>query len=131
MRVGATYLPVLAVCLLVLTGCGRNSPIYNVPESTLNAPPNATMAQIEKAIVAAGTDLGWEIKPEGPGKATGTLKLRTHVAVVDIAYNTKTFSIQYKDSTNLNYSDGWIHPNYSSWVRNLEKAIREEATKIT
>jgi len=130
MRVGATYLPVLAVCLLVLAGCGRNSPLYNVQESPLNAPATATMAQVEKAIVTAGIGLGWEIKPESAGKATGTLKLRTHVAVVDIAYNTKTFSIQYKDSVNLNYSGGWIHPNYSSWVRNLEQAIREEAARI-
>src|SRR5690606_39271393 len=125
-----TYLHVLAVCLIVLTGCGRNAPIYDAQEVQLNAPTNATMAQIEQAIVAAGAGLGWEIKPGGPGKALGTLKLRSHVAIVDIAYNTKTFSILYKDSVNLNYSDGWIHPNYSSWVRNLEDAIRREAARI-
>lgn len=130
MRLAITRLHVLAVCLLVLSGCGRNAPIYNVESSPLNAPESATMAQVEQAIVRAGTGLGWEIKPEGPGRATGTLKLRTHVAIVNITYDTKSFSIQYKDSVNLNYSNGWIHPNYSSWVHNLEKAIRKEAEQI-
>jgi predicted small lipoprotein YifL len=130
MRVNLASTKVLVICVFALAGCGRNAPLYNVQDSPLNAPETATMAQIEKAIVTAGTDLGWEIKPESVGKATGTLKLRTHVAIVDIAYNTKTFSIQYKDSVNLNYRNGWIHPNYSGWVQNLEKAIREEAAKI-
>ena len=130
MRFSVNSFHVFAVCLLVLTGCGRAAPIYNVESSPLNAPETATTAQIEQAIVKAGTGLGWEIKPDGPGHATGTLKLRTHVAIVDISYDTKSFSIKYKDSVNLNYSNGWIHPNYSSWVHNLEKAIREEATQI-
>jgi predicted small lipoprotein YifL len=130
MRYRAVRFHVIALCVFGLAACGRSAPIYNVQESPLGAPETASMAQIEKAIVAAGTGLGWEIKPEGSGRATGTLKLRSHVAVVDIVYNTKTFSIQYKDSVNLNYSTGWIHPNYSSWVRNLEKAIREEAARI-
>jgi hypothetical protein len=130
MRFTVTRLHVLAVCLFVLSGCGRSAPIYNVESSPLNAPESATMVQIEQAIVRAGNGLGWEIKPEGPGQATGTLKLRTHVAIVNITYDTKSFSIQYRDSVNLNYSNGWIHPNYSSWVHNLEKAIRQEAEQI-
>src|SRR5690554_1438201 len=104
MRDGATYLHVLAVCLIVLTGCGRNAASDNVREVQIHAPANATMSQSEQAIVAAGAGLSWEIKPEGPGKALGTLKLRSHVAIVDMTYNTEAFSNLYKGSVNLNYS---------------------------
>lgn len=61
-----------------------------------------------------------------PGKISGTLKLRRHVAVVDIPYDTQSYSIKYVDSTELNYADGNIHKNYNGWIQNLEKGIRAQ-----
>jgi len=48
--------------------------------------------------------------------------------VVDIAYDTKAFSITYKDSSNLQYdaAKSEIHKNYNGWVQNLENGIRAQ-----
>ena len=90
------------------------------------------MENIEKAVIRAGLQLGWQIVSKGPGKAEGVLVLRTHRAVVDITYDTRSFNITYKDSVNLDYSetDKTIHSNYNGWIKNLEKAIRAQVTVL-
>jgi hypothetical protein len=56
-----------------------------------------------------------------------TYSARTHVAVVNVTYSAKSYSIRYADSTNLGYSAeggaGIIHPNYNKWVNSLRQAI--------
>ncbi len=52
------------------------------------------------------------------------------MAVIDLEHDTKSYSIKYRDSTNLNAKDGMIHRNYNSWVQNLDKAIRAELTAL-
>ena len=42
---------------------------------------------------------------EKPGYIVGTLHLREHEAVVDILYDTKSYSILYKSSQNLQYNE--------------------------
>ena len=90
------------------------------------------MENIEKAVLRAGLTLGWQIVPKGPGRAEGVLVLRRHRAVVDISYDTKSFSINYKDSVNLDYreTDKTIHSNYNGWIQNLEKGIRAQVTVL-
>jgi hypothetical protein len=90
-----------------------------------------SMEEVGKAIKRAGRGLGWEMKDEGEGKIKGTLNIRTHRAIVMIGYNTKTFNIDYVDSTNLNYNAGnsEIHKAYNGWVQNLEKAIRVQMSE--
>ncbi len=51
-----------------------------------------------------------------------------HAAVVDIEHDTRSYSIKYRDSTNLNAGDGMIHSNYNGWIQNLEKAIRVQTS---
>ncbi len=126
----------LAALLLVaaLAGC-RTSEVYDVQEAALSTPPAADMMQVENAIKRAGGGLGWQIKradPNEPGHLIGRLPIRSHVAVVDIKHNTQTFSITYKDSTNLDYDaeKGKIHSNYNGWIQNLRKAIVREASDI-
>ena len=58
------------------------------------------------------------------GVISGRLALRTHVAVVEVTYDTKTYSIAYKDSVNLDFANGTIHKNYNGWITNLDRAIR-------
>lgn len=111
---------------LLLTGFGPGAPVYNVIASPIPPHPEATMANIQKAILRAGLTLGWQVAPREPGKLEAVLILRTHRAVVDITHDTKTFSITYKDSTNVSYNEQntTIHSNYNGWVQNLEKGIR-------
>lgn len=112
---------VLAGSFLVLAGC-RTAPVMQIVDAPVAT--TKSMQQVEQTIVAAGTSLGWQIRPEAPGRMTGTLSRRDHRAVVDIAYNAKSYSIRYKDSSNLHYDGKSIHSNYNGWIENLDRAIR-------
>ena len=90
---------------LLLTGFGAGAPVYNVVSSPIPQNPDATMANIQKAILRAGLTLGWQVVPKEPGKIEAVLILRAHRAVVDITHDTKTFSITYKDSSNISYNE--------------------------
>ena len=60
----------------------------------------------------------------------GTLNLRSHTAIVDITYDTRTYSIKYKDSTNLGYDGRNIHSNYNGWIENLDKGIQTQLVNL-
>lgn len=108
------------------TGC-RVAPVMEVTDAPVEVAGKALSAgDVEKAIIRAGSGLGWRMRPVKPGLLEGTLSLRDHVAVVEIPYTNKSYSIKYKDSTNLNYSGGQIHQNYNGWVQNLDKGIRTQ-----
>src|SRR5262245_20344282 len=72
-------------------GC-RIAPVMDVVEAPVEANKAVTAADVEKAIVRAGSGLGWRIRSVKPGLMEGTLNLREHTAVVDIPYTTKTYS---------------------------------------
>ena len=78
-----------------------------------------------------------------PGNPTGSLIAGTsHLfpqlfdhgisCILDITYDTSSFSINYKDSVNLDYDaqEKTIHSNYNGWIRNLEKAIRAQVSVL-
>ena len=119
-----TWTLVIAIVFLLLGGC-RSADLYNV-RGAPGTSKAVSMADVETAIRRAGHGLGWQIVPQGPGKAEGILVLREHRAVVDITYDTKSYSILYKDSSNLNYDGKTIHSNYNGWIQNLDKAIRTQ-----
>jgi hypothetical protein len=112
---------------LATAGC-RTAPIYDVTEAavpTIAGEPSSA-ERVREAIVRASARLGWGIRSVGPGALEGTLGVRDHVAVVDIAYTPASFSIHYKSSLNLGESGGTIHSNYNGWVRNLQREINAE-----
>jgi hypothetical protein len=119
----------IGLSLIILVGC-RTSALMEIRDAAIPAAvgQNLTMDQVAKGIVAAGAKHGWAMKTERPGHIVGTLLIRSHMAVVDIPYTASSYSIIYKDSSNLNYDAGSkkIHANYSSWVRNLHVAIQRE-----
>jgi len=120
-----------AVVAAATVGC-TTQPIYNVVSAPVTVPSGKTvsMQEVQTAIVRAGTALGWQISPEKPGQMTGRLSLRTHQAVVDITHDTKQYSINYKDSTDLGASGGQIHKNYNGWIQNLDKGIRTQLSLL-
>ncbi len=117
----------LGLGALLLVACGAAQaqvPPNNVIDAPILSNKNPlTVEDVGKAMVRAGAGLGWKVVPAGPGAMTGTLVLRTHTAVVDIVYDTKTYSIKYKDSVNLKYDGTTIHKAYNGWIQNLNKAI--------
>src|SRR6266545_1964122 len=96
---------IITTAIALLAGCNTTQPIYNVsaaPVASVNK-KDVTTDDVSKAILRAGASLGWEMIPGKPGHITGTLKLRNHVAVVDIDYTAKSYNIKHRESTNLNY----------------------------
>lgn len=123
--------------MLALAGC-RAAPIYNPTDvafapAAVGAHEHFTLADYRDAIIRAGAKRGWMFEDAGPGHLIGHVAVRgKHFATVDVLYDTDDFSIKYKDSRNLNYnpSRGEIHPNYNSWIGNLQKDIQAEVARM-
>ncbi len=122
MRKNLFRIMIIAVIAGAMIGC-RTAPVYNVEQQTIVSNGSAKMGDVQKAIVSAGASLGWQMKVMKPGHIVGTLFLRDHMAKIDVHYSTKTYSINYKDSSNLKYDGTNIHSNYNGWVQNLQRKI--------
>jgi len=120
------------VVLVAVMGCRGGGQIYNVKDApaTTATGKEVTLEQVTKAIIEAGAGLKWTMAVVKPGQIVGTLNIRSHTAIVDIAYNTKTYNITYKDSVNLKYDANkqTIHQNYRGWIQNLDNAIKGRLT---
>lgn len=115
---------------VLATGC-RTAPIYDVTDAPVvtNSHP-VTAEQVNAAIKRAGLQLGWQMSDAAPGHIKAVLHLREHMAQTDIAYNTKTYSITYQDSSNLKHSGNQIHSNYNGWIQRLDQAIRVQLSAL-
>jgi hypothetical protein len=83
--------------------------------------------QIKAAIASAASARGWLVSDQGPGHSVATLHVRgKHTVSVDISYGSGQYSVKYKDSVNMNFADGNIHPHYNKWVASLVDTIRAE-----
>lgn len=122
----------MAVVLVVTLGC-KVAPIHNVTNAPfVTSTKSPSMSEITDAIKRAGAGLGWAMREQQPGKIVGTLNLRTHTAVVNVDYDTLTYSINYADSSELKYdaSKGTIHKAYNGWIENLSNAIRVQLAAL-
>jgi len=119
----------LIFVILAFGGC-RTAPIYNPTKTTFVTSSNPSIENIEQAIVDAGTTLGWIMTPEDSGHIVGTLYLRSHTAIVDIYYDTTSYKVAYRESTNLKYDGKTIHKNYNSWIHNLEQGINSRVNGL-
>ena len=126
--------PIALVAALALAGCRALVPVEDVDNApySLAAYTQAqplTMYEYEQAIVRAGAKRNWVFEQVGPGHLVGTTVVRgKHTAVVDVFFDTETFSIHYKDSQNLKWDPERrkIHPNYNAWVDLLKSDIQAE-----
>lgn len=118
-----TLILLAGLLALVLVGC-RSNPVYNVtgmPVTTTTR--NYKLGDVRGAILQAGASQGWQMKIVRPGLIVGTLYVRDHMAQVEIPYDRNTYSILYRDSSNLGYDGVNIHSNYNGWVQRLSAAI--------
>jgi len=130
MNLKSNYIVIIATALLlVLAGC-RSNPVMNIENMPIEISGKHSSKDIITAIKRAGAGLGWIIKSKKPGHIVATLFLRKHVAIVDIKYTKKSYSITYKSSQNLNYDGTNIHKNYNSWVQNLNRQIQAQLSAI-
>lgn len=117
-------LGVVSIVLVFITGC-RSGIVQNIVAQPVSVKQNTTDDQMYKAIKTAGLSLGWQVRKVKPGLAEAQLYLRDHMAAVEIPYTKEEFSINYKNSSNLNYNaeKNTIHSNYNGWIQNLRNAI--------
>jgi len=116
----------IGASVIGLAGC-RTAPVQNISDAPVTMSKSThSSADVKKAIMAAGASLGWQMRDAGPGVIEGTLFLRSHMAQVTIPYTRDTYSITYKNSSNLNYDGTNIHSNYNGWVQNLDNAIKTQ-----
>lgn len=144
------YLSALFFCtiLVIMSGCSNDAYIQNIPTQyvSTNKTQNTT-EDIKKAIMRAGSGLGWNMHIDNPKHITATLYIRAHMAKVGINYDSETYSIKYLDSSNLKYKaagtettdfddsthitkTATIHRNYNSWIINLDRAIKAHLSAI-
>lgn len=123
---------VACLVLAVIAGCRGGGQIYQVKDAPVQTATGKepSLEDVQKAIIAAGAGLGWQMAVSKPGEIIGTLNIRSHQAVVKIPYTTKNYSILYKDSSNLKYDaeNQTIHQNYLGWIQRLDGAIRSRLT---
>lgn len=119
----------VVVGLLLLSGC-RGATVYNVENSPIEV--KVPSSKVYNAIKQAGASKGWIITNVKPGLAMGRLNARSHVAIVEIPYTETSYSIRYKDSTDLKYNAATneIHKNYNGWIQNLENAINLQLSML-
>jgi len=125
---------ILSLCtLLVFAGliagpasAARLQEVYN-PEP-IAVPPGKSLEQVKSAIHRGLVEKGFVYKDIGPnqvqGKYTRPSKKGDYVAVFDVKYDTTSVRISYKNSENLNYDSGNIHPTYNKWIHTAENYIR-------
>ncbi|PSW06875.1 hypothetical protein [Photobacterium lipolyticum] len=119
---------VVAAMFVTLAGCSRVQPILNVENTPVVF--NLQSSQVKQAIIEAGIGRGWVMRETTPGKIRGEYQARSHQAIIDITYNTNTYSIEYADSDNLKYEDGKIHRNYNRWINNLDVDIKKKLAML-
>ena len=100
-----------------------NMPVVRVDKAVL------TDARMREGIVRGVQRNKWIVLEDTPGRIVATLSIRggKHSMTVEIRYGAGTFSIDYRESHNLNYGSGpggpVIHPTYNKEVKGLLDAI--------
>ncbi|MBP2700102.1 hypothetical protein [Photobacterium lucens] len=120
------FLTTLASLLIV--GC-TSKPVMNL--NNVYVPTTVTGQQhtaedVQKAILTAAEQRGWSARVIKPGLILANISVRTHSATVEIPYSSTSYSIDYKDSQNLDYDGTDIHRNYNNWVVRLSRSIQQQ-----
>lgn len=109
--------------VFVLSAC-QTTPVYNVEQS--NIPTGVLAKQVEKSVIKALIQKGWQVKANANGKILAEIMVRTHTAKIEITFDDKQYSINYVDSTNLKYNaeNNTIHKNYNNWIIYIDRLIQ-------
>jgi hypothetical protein len=122
----------LVVSALVFLMGGRQVPL--VDPDPVAVPAGLKIEQVTKSSKAALVGRTWDVTSEEPGHIVSTLKLREHMAKIDIVYDLQTIRIKYLDSGDLMYAEKKgqrvIHRNYLAWIQNLVGDISRNLTLV-
>ena len=106
---------------------GRTQPIYDVIDAPITTMSGKALTgdQVKSILTQTATARGWRVRDQAPGHLVAVITPRSHMAAVDITYTNKSYSIRYKDSSNLLYNGSDIHRNYNKWIKLLENNINQ------
>lgn len=133
MTVKALRIAAVAGLLLFIAAC--TAPIHRVNAVPYGWGPakGVTMAQVEKTVEETAKNLGWMLSDVKTGSFTAERQWdnNKHNIVVDVLYDLKKFSIDYKNSKQMSYSGTSIHHTYNDMVQALEDALKKNVSKLT
>lgn len=72
----------------------------------------------------------YRVTARNPGSIEAFYAARNVRADLTVTYTATTYSITYRDSQNMNYENGRIHPNYNRWVNNLDHDLQAEFSAL-
>lgn len=120
-----------ATAIAIAACASARVPVQNYQNVPIEAKSNPSLEQVGKAIITASQAAGWQANELKPGSIVALYKIRTHTAVVDIAYTTKAYNITFRDGDpGLKYDGQSIHQNYNDWVQSLERVIRVHVNSL-
>ena len=110
-------------------GACTSKPILNISNEYI--PTNTSGAQkslkeVENIILKAAKERGWSPRVVEPGLIEASISVRSHRATIEIPYSEAKYSINYKDSVNLNATSTKIHRNYNNWIVRLSRTIQQQ-----
>lgn len=122
----------LAAALFALNVHARTAPLGNfdnLPVTNARGEPAST-AQIKAAVVSGAAARSWTLSDLRNDRAIATVQVRgKHTVTTELVWGNGQVSVKYKNSLNMHYTGGEIHPNYNAWVQNLVDSIRAAAVR--
>lgn len=118
---------ILSLILFFIAGC-TSKPLYRIRNQPIPNKITGELRSLEdvgKAIMDATKRRGWTPVLKRPGLIEASILRRSHRAVVEISYSQSNYSINYKDSSNLDYNGNKIHRNYNNWIVKLSTTIQQ------
>ncbi|MGR9051768.1 MAG: SH3 domain-containing protein [Gammaproteobacteria bacterium] len=116
----------IALVVASTVGCIKTAPIMNFQNVVYDASGPMTTFKVRQLVYAACIKAGWHAELSSPQSITATYNVGNgkQVATVEIALQSYSYDITYRDSTNLEYNPkGIIHQNYNTWVTALKAQI--------
>jgi hypothetical protein len=114
---------------LIISCAASLPPVQNV-ESQPADKPWVMLGEVGNAIVRAGVLLNMTMRKVRPGLITATYAPGGLSATMEIKYDTRQYSITYKDSQGLKYDGTGIHKTYNTWVQRLDQGIRAQLSTL-
>lgn len=137
MRIGR-LLFAIALALTASASLASPNPVplksYDLVTFATSSGAAVTLDQVRSAIVRGGAVRGWVMKEVSPTEFEATIVVRSHTVGVNLSFDTKSFTIKYRMSENMNYGlqggGPVIHPKYNTWLDNLVGDLRKELSKV-
>lgn len=124
------FLPTYAfiLCLWLLSGCSNIQPVESFNNQPI--PSGLSNTDIENAIRTAGIKCHWIVTVENPNLIRGDLHFEKYYVHIDIPHDNRSYSILYRESTNLKYKNGEIRGGYNKCVEKLNRNIQVQLSLI-